>query len=34
MCLCLACRSVGGVGGEWIGDLKQVLCGWGGVLSM
>ena len=32
--MCLGCGSVGGVGGEWVGDLNQGLEGWGGVMSV
>ena len=34
VCLCLSCSGVGGVGGEWLGDLDQGLEGWGGVMSV
>ena len=27
-CLCLGFTGVGGVGGEWVGGLDQVLEGW------
>ena len=28
MCLCFDCGGVGGVGGEWVGNLGQGLGGW------
>ena len=32
MCLCFACGSVCGIGGEWVGGLAQGLGRWGGVM--
>ena len=34
MCLCFGCSGVGGVGGEWVGDLDQGREGWCGVMSV
>ena len=32
VCLCFGCGSTGGVGGEWVGGLKQDLEGGGSVM--
>ena len=34
VCLCFGCGAVGGVGGECVGGLGQVLEGWGGIMSV
>ena len=34
VCLCLGSGGVGGVGGEWVWSLDQVLEGWGDGMSV
>ena len=34
VCLCFGCDGVGGVGGEWVGDIDRNREGWCGVMSV